>query len=450
MTLKQLENLVKIDEDMTNPENGTYYNKRTIEQLLEYGLILIDKPPGPTSHEVVAWAKRILEIPKAGHSGTLDPQVSGVLPLGLGEGTKALGVLLMGPKEYHALGRLHSLPSKEKLEQILELFRGEIFQKPPQRSAVVRQTRSRTIYELELLEQKERLVLLRILCEAGTYIRKLYYDMGELLGPGGSMIELRRSRVHQFNESNLVTMHQLADAYATWKENKDDSKLLKIIRPVEETLSEIKSVVIRDSAIDSMCHGAQLAIPGVLQISQYLEKGDLVGIYSQKGEIVALAESLLSENEIKEQTLFPKGLLFAIILGVVSGPIFGIILYEYGVEDQLVYVDGTSLSIVTEKTNFTLGEPISITIVNSGTDELKFPDASYGLIIKQLDSIPIFSPTAAQVISNLDSHEDVTFVWDQIKNNGDHILEGTYKITVKANTIDDKIIEKIVTINIFK
>ena len=217
MTLKQLQNLVKIDEDVTNPENGTYYDKRTIEQLLEYGLILIDKPPGPTSHEVVAWAKRILEIPKAGHSGTLDPQVSGVLPLGLGEGTKALGVLLLGPKEYHALGRLHSLPSKEKLEQILDLFRGEIFQKPPQRSAVVRQTRTRTIYELDLLEQKERLVLLRVLCEAGTYIRKLYYDMGELLGPGGSMIELRRSRVHQFSEDNLVTMHELADAYATWK-----------------------------------------------------------------------------------------------------------------------------------------------------------------------------------------------------------------------------------------
>ena len=148
--------------------------------------------------------------------------------------------------------------------------------------------------------------------------------------------------------------------------------------------------------------------------------------------------------------MFPKGLLFAIILGVVSGPIFGIILYEYGVEDQLVYVDGTSLSIVTEKTNFTLGEPISITIANSGTDELKFPDASYGLIIKQLDSIPIFSPTAAQVISNLDSHEDVTFVWDQIKNNGDQILEGTYKITSKAITLDGSIIEKIVIIHVFK
>jgi hypothetical protein len=148
--------------------------------------------------------------------------------------------------------------------------------------------------------------------------------------------------------------------------------------------------------------------------------------------------------------LFPKGLLFAIILGVVSGPIFGIILYEYGVEEQLVYVDGTSLSIVTEKTNFTLGEPILITIINSGTDELKFSDTSYGLIIKQLDSIAIFSPSSSQVISKLNSHEEVSFIWDQIKNNGDHILEGTYKITSKAITLDGSIMEKIVIIHVFK
>ena len=148
--------------------------------------------------------------------------------------------------------------------------------------------------------------------------------------------------------------------------------------------------------------------------------------------------------------MFPKGLLIAIILGVVSGPIFGIILYEYGVEEQLVYVDGTSLSIVTEKTNFTLGELILITIINSGTDELKFSDTSYGLIIKQLDSIAIFSPSSSQVISKLNSHEEVSFIWDQIKNNGDHILEGTYKITSKAITLDGSIMEKIVIIHVFK
>ena len=308
MTLKQLENLVVIDQDITDNNFGTYYDKRTIEQLLNYGIILLDKPPGPTSHETVAWTKRILNISKVGHSGTLDPQVSGVLPLGLGEATKSLGVLLYGPKEYHALGRIHSLPSKEKLNEVINMFKGEIYQKPPQRSAVVRKTRTRTIYELEVLEQKERLLLMRVLCEAGTYIRKLYYDIGEILGPGGTMIELRRTRVDQFRETDgLVTLHELADAYAFWKEKKDDSKLLKIIKPVEIALSELKSVIIRDSAVDAMCHGAQLAIPGILQISSNLKKGEMVGIYTQKGEAVALAESTLSEDEIREAT---KGYAF--------------------------------------------------------------------------------------------------------------------------------------------
>jgi len=308
MTLKQLENLIEIDQDITDDAYGTYYDKRTIEQLLNYGLIILDKPPGPTSHETVAWTKRILKLPKIGHSGTLDPQVSGVLPLGLGEATKALGVLLYGPKEYHALGRVHSLPSKEKLEETIDLFRGEIYQKPPQRSAVVRQTRTRTIHEFEVLEQKERLLLTRILCESGTYIRKLYYDIGEILGPGATMIELRRTRVDQFYEADgLVTLHELADAFAVWEENKDDTKLMKMIKPVELAFSELKSVVIRDSAVDAMCHGAQLAIPGILQISPNLKVGDIVGIYTQKGEAVALAESTMSEEEIRDAT---KGYAF--------------------------------------------------------------------------------------------------------------------------------------------
>jgi H/ACA ribonucleoprotein complex subunit 4 len=308
LTLKQLENLVEVDQDFTDDAYGTYYDKRSIEQLLNYGIIILDKPPGPTSHETVAWAKRILKLPKIGHSGTLDPQVSGVLPLGLGEATKALGILLLGPKEYHALGRIHSLPSKEKLNEIIDMFRGEIFQKPPQRSAVVRQTRSRHIYEFEVLEQKERLLLTRILCESGTYIRKLYYDIGEILGPGATMIELRRTRVDQFRETDgLVTMHELANAFAIWEETKDASRLMGMIKPVEYAFSELKSVVIRDSAVDALCHGAQLAIPGILRISQNLKSGDIVGVYTQKGEVVALATATMSEEEIRDAT---KGYAF--------------------------------------------------------------------------------------------------------------------------------------------
>ena len=310
MSLKQLNNLRIIDEDITNDTYGIYYDKRSVEQLLNYGFILLDKPNGPTSHETVAWIKKILNVPKAGHSGTLDPQVSGILPIGLGEATKALIVLLLGPKEYHALGRLHSLPPKEKLLDVLKQLTGKIYQKPPQRSSVSRQTRIRNVYEIEVVEQVERLLLLRILCEAGTYVRKIFYDMGEILGPGATMIELRRTKVGQFNEeSNLVKMHDLVDAYALWKEKNDESKLRRMLVPIEHALSEIKSVVIRDSTVDALCHGAQLAIPGILAISYGLKRGDVVGIYTQKGEVVALAEAIMSEDEIVENT---KGFAFKI------------------------------------------------------------------------------------------------------------------------------------------
>ena len=303
MTLPQLDKLHVIDQDLTDPAYGTPYNARDIQQLLQYGVILLDKPPGPTSHEVVAWTKRILGVAKMGHSGTLDPQVSGMLPLGLGEATKALGVLLYGPKEYHAICRFHSLPSEQRLGDILREFTGTIYQRPPQRSSVVRRTRVRTIHQMELIERKERLALIRVVCESGTYIRKLFYDMGEILGPGATMIELRRTRVHQFYESGgLVSMHRLADAYATWKETGDETALKSIIQPVEVALSELRAVVIRDSAVDAMCHGAQLAVPGVLGVSPDMSKGDVVAVYTQKGEAVALAECKMSISDIMDAT----------------------------------------------------------------------------------------------------------------------------------------------------
>ena len=148
--------------------------------------------------------------------------------------------------------------------------------------------------------------------------------------------------------------------------------------------------------------------------------------------------------------MFPKGLVLAVSVGVIAGPVFGILFFDIGTQEQLVYVDGTSLSIVTEKINFELGEEIIIKIINSGTNELKFSDTSYGLVIKQLDSIPVYIPSSTQEMSKLQSHEEIIFSWNQLKNDNSSILEGTYKITVKAITIDDNIIEKIVTINIFK
>jgi len=148
--------------------------------------------------------------------------------------------------------------------------------------------------------------------------------------------------------------------------------------------------------------------------------------------------------------MFPRGLILAITIGVVAGPILGIILYETNTQEQLVYVDGSGISILTEKIDFDLGEEIHIKIVNSGTTDLTFPDASYGLEIKQLDGIVVFKPYSAQVVSTLSSYDEIEFAWDQTKNNGEQILEGRYKITSKGSDNDGNIVKKSITINVLK
>jgi H/ACA ribonucleoprotein complex subunit 4 len=300
--LIQLDNLLKISESETDDKYGFYPFERPMNILFDYGLVLVDKPPGPTSHEIASWVKRILNIEKSGHSGTLDPGATGLLPMGLGEATKALSILLLGPKEYFSLARVHSNFKREAVEQILIEFHGDIFQRPPQRSSVKRMTRIRRLYELEYVEDHDKLILLRILCQAGTYIRKLIYDIGEVLGSGATMVELRRTRVSNFIERDgLVKLHDLYNAYYMYKEKNDEEKIRTLIRPVEICLSDIPSVIIRDTAVDALCHGAPLAIPGISQISPNIQKNDLVGIYTLKGEIVGLAQSLLTSNDILSQ-----------------------------------------------------------------------------------------------------------------------------------------------------
>ena len=309
MKLPQLENLVRVDDDITNDNYGHYPDRRPIEALLEYGMILVDKPAGPTSHEVVAWVKRILEIAKAGHSGTLDPGATGMLPMGLGEGTKALSVLLLGPKEYYALARLHAHASRKKVAGIMRKFTGEIYQRPPQRSSVKRVTRVRTVYAFDYIEEHDRLVLMRILCQAGTYIRKIIYDIGEVLSPGATMVELRRTRVSNFTEqaNGLVRLHDLADAFYRYKQNKDDEKLRRLIKPIEHCLEGIRGITVRDTAVDAICHGAPLAVPGVIAVPADLRVGELVGVYTLKGEVVGLGQAAMTKEEIEQNV---RGIAF--------------------------------------------------------------------------------------------------------------------------------------------
>jgi len=290
---------VVLDEEPSDNKHGWVPSERPVEVMLEYGLIPLDKPRGPTSHEVVAWTKKLLGVDKAGHSGTLDPPVSGLLPLGLGQSTRALSLLLAFPKEYRGVMRMHSSVPRKQLEAAVSEFTAEIFQRPPQRSSVSRQTRSRTIYELELTESQGNLHLFRVLCQSGTYIRKLIYDIGEVLGVGATMVELRRTKVGPLTEERgLVTLHQLNDANFRLKEG-DEAPLRKLVLPIEESLGDIGRITIRDSAVDAICHGARLGMPGVLAVSERVEKDDTVALMSSKGELVAIGKALLPTEEMR-------------------------------------------------------------------------------------------------------------------------------------------------------
>jgi uncharacterized membrane protein len=147
--------------------------------------------------------------------------------------------------------------------------------------------------------------------------------------------------------------------------------------------------------------------------------------------------------------MFPRGLILAVIIGMMAGAILGVFLVTQKNGEQLQFVEGHSLSIITEKIDFDVGEEIKIKIINSGTKPLTFSDASYGLTITGLDGRVLYAPVSSQVISILEPKQEKILVWDQIKNDGDPASAGTYKITSQA--MDEEIkVRKSITINIHK
>lgn len=288
---------IKVNEG-TDPRYGVNPYERNISDYINFGFIILDKPRGPTSSEVVSWVKKMLNVSKAGHSGTLDPGVSGVLPIALGNATKVLQSLSNLDKEYVGVMLLHSPVDEERIRAVFKEFTGKIYQRPPLRSAVKRRIRVKTVYRLEILEMDGRYVLFRADVESGTYIRKLCYDMGEVLGVGASMRELRRVRVGCFREEDAVDLETLRYAYALWRDYGDESLLRKVIRPMEEMVIHLPKIYVRDSAVDAIAHGASLAAPGVAKVEEGIKSGQLVALMTLKGELIGLAEATASTDEI--------------------------------------------------------------------------------------------------------------------------------------------------------
>ena len=277
---------------------GKRPSDRTMGELLDAGVIILDKSRGPTSHQVTAWAKNILGVKRISHGGTLDPNVSGVLPISTGTTVKVTDVVLSSDKEYVCLMRLHRDKDEARVREVIDSFVGPIYQFPPVRSAVKRQLRIRKVHQIKVLEIDGRDILFRVACDAGTYIRTLCIDIGEALGVGANMEELRRTRSGKMLEAEAVTLQDLKDAYVFWQQNGHGEWLRTMLHPIEDLLEPLPKVVLKASAVDAICHGAKLSIPGIYKLDEDVRKNSLVAMVTDRGEAVALGKAKMSSEQI--------------------------------------------------------------------------------------------------------------------------------------------------------
>jgi H/ACA ribonucleoprotein complex subunit 4 len=294
------DNLYKISDTVSAPY-GTPPSERSIDQLLESSVVIINKQAGPSSHQVAAWLRDSFELNSTGHGGTLDPNVTGVLPISIGQASKVIKVMQESPKEYVCLMKHYQSQSKTNVLDMFTKFTGPIYQIPPFQAAVKRELRIRRIYEIEMLEHTSKSTLFRVLCEGGTYIRNLCEDIGSALGSGGIMEQLIRTKSGPFSIENSVSMIEAHDMYKAWKDSGDKTKLFSILKPLEDMLVDIPSIEIKDSAVDALCHGADLGVPGVAMVSKKMKRGQLISIKTTRGEAIALARATVNADEIAEK-----------------------------------------------------------------------------------------------------------------------------------------------------
>ncbi|MFH1210957.1 MAG: RNA-guided pseudouridylation complex pseudouridine synthase subunit Cbf5 [archaeon] len=295
---KVTRNVVVRNEAPTSDEYGKRPELRTVEELINYGIINLNKHSGPTSHQVSDYVKKILNLSKVGHSGTLDPKVTGVLPIALGKGTRIVQTLLNAGKEYVCMMYLHDPVDEDKIRKSLDKVTGRINQLPPRRSAIKRQQRVREIYYLNILEVDGQYVLFRVGCQAGTYIRKLVHDWGLNLKVGAHMVQLVRTKAGPFRDDNWVSLHDLKDAYEVWKSDNNDKLIREVIHHLEYAVSHLPKVWVFDTTVDSLCHGAVLSVPGISKVHSGINPDDLVAVFTLKDELVCLGNALMNSDDM--------------------------------------------------------------------------------------------------------------------------------------------------------
>lgn len=302
LLLKNFSELNVKSSHYTPIPNGHNPDKRPLVEYLKYGIINLDKPANPSSHEIVAWVKKILKVEKTGHSGTLDPKVTGCLIICLNRATRLAKSQQGAGKEYVCVLKLFDkIQNESKLKEAMKMLTGPLFQRPPEVSAVKRQLRIRNIYESKLLEfdNEKKMAVIWVSVEAGTYVRTLCEHFGILLGVGGEMEELRRTRSGMISENDgLFTMHDVLDAQYKFENENDDKYLRTVIKPLEALLMGLPKIVVKDSCVNSICYGAKLLVPGILRYSSDIEAGNEVVLMTTKGEAIAIGVAQMTSSQI--------------------------------------------------------------------------------------------------------------------------------------------------------
>lgn len=288
------------EEAETSEEFGSIPEKRSIEELLDKGVVIVDKPFGPTSNQVSTWLKEELDLKKTGHFGTLDPNATGVLPVGINKGTRLSKTLSKADKEYVFEAELEEEREQEKVEEKLQEFKGTNKQVPPDKSAVKQEERERQVYDIELIEQKENKVLGRVKCESGFYVRVLIQQLGEKLDTEAEMVELRRTRQANISEDDAKIIQDIVDAYHFYQDGKEE-ELRKVLQPVEKAVSHLKKIVIKDSAVNAVANGAELGANGVSKFQEGIKEGETVALMTLKGELVALGSAEMNSEQLYDQ-----------------------------------------------------------------------------------------------------------------------------------------------------
>lgn len=270
--------------------------------LFDNKIIIIDKPHGHASHEITTFVRRITGACRSGHAGTLDPQVSGVLPVALGRATKLLRYVAGKDKTYIGIIKFRIMPDKAMVTGLFRQFTGTIVQTPPKISAVRKIPRKRTVHALDLLEISGRLALFEAKVDAGTYIRTLCDDIGKKCG-GARMEELRRIAVGRITEKEAYTVQELIDAIWMYKNRGDPSFLEKMLHYPEEFI-DFPKAFIKESAVDSVFSGAQIMVPAVDTFDEEVHAGERVSLYamiSGKPRFIGIGITEISSSEIKKR-----------------------------------------------------------------------------------------------------------------------------------------------------